>query len=136
MSARATAIAACLVLLPLAAHAGKPRPEARCGIEPVSTRLSASGFLVDFRYRVTDAELAKPLFHDGIHPTLTDRKTGRKLATSSDSKLGSLRSSPRTTPTVGRTYYVLFSNSERSLRAGSRVEVAMGSCRLRHLRVE
>lgn len=139
MTARAATFAFLLALAPIALAHGATVPKARiaasCGVVPVSTRLSANGFLVDFRYRVTDAELAMPLFRDGVKTSLVDRTTGKKLLSPSDSKLGSLRSSPRTTPTAGKVYYILFSNPARMLHAGSRVDVTMGSCRLRQLLV-
>jgi hypothetical protein len=110
-------------------------PYSKFGIEPVSVQLAASGYFVNFRYRVVDAKRATQLFHDGIKPTLKDHESGQTLAMPADTKLGGLRASPRSAPTPGKLYYVLFSNPTKTVRSGSHVDVAIGPCELKDLAV-
>jgi hypothetical protein len=95
------------------------------GIEPVSIRTTAGGYLLDFRYRVVDAVKAAPLFQPDIKPVLVDAATGKSMAMSHDDKLGALRASSRSEPVNGKEYYVLFSN-KGALQKGSKASVAMG----------
>jgi hypothetical protein len=107
-------------------------PTARWGITPVSVRPAAGGNLLYFRYRVVDAKRARPLFDKSVKPTLVDRQTGAIARMPEDTRLGALRSSPRTTPVNGKEYYVLFAN-RAGVKAGGRVDVSLGDCTLRDL---
>jgi hypothetical protein len=127
--------------LTLAAGRTVPTPqrtpaERKWGIAPVSVRPAAGGFMIYFRYRVLDVDKVRPLFRDDIKPFLVDRTTGASLAMPADTKLGGLRSSPRTAPAVGKEYYVLFANSSKAVKKGSKVDVVMGKCRLANLEVQ
>jgi hypothetical protein len=110
-------------------------PADQWGIEPVSIRTSAGGYLLDFRYRVVDSEKAKALFDPRVKASLVDAATGKSLTVSQDAKLGALRASPRSAPVNGKEYYVLFSNAGR-LQKGSRAAVALGDCTLPDLVVQ
>jgi hypothetical protein len=105
---------------------------ARWGITPVSVRPAAGGNLLYFRYRVVDAKRAKPLFDKSVRPRLVDRQTGAVAKMPEDTRLGALRSSPRTTPVNGKEYYVLFAN-HTGVKSGGRVDVSLGDCTLRDL---
>jgi hypothetical protein len=140
---RIASVAACwLALAPLSpAYAGAKSPgakslEKKWGIQPVSVRLAASGYMVYFRYRVVNTDLAKPLFRDGMKPLVVDRTSGQKLAMPSDTKLGGLRSSPRTAPANGKEYYVLFSNPAKVVKQGSHIDVELGDCKVTDLAVK
>lgn len=109
---------------------------ARFGVEPVSMRLAQAGYMVYFRYRVTDAAKAKPLFHDGVKMYAVDRQTKAQLTIPSDTKLGSLRASPRSKPANGREYYVLFANPRHAVHKGSHLDVTLGELKLKDLAVE
>lgn len=120
-----------------APRAAPPAPaEERWGIRPLSVRPASGGYLVAFRYRVTDAGKARALFDEKLKPVLVDHETGASLAMPEDTKLGALRSSPRTRPEDGKQYFVLFRNDARAVKRGSRVDVVMGGCRLEDLVVE
>ena len=54
--------------------------EERWGVKPLSIRLSAEGYMLDFRYRVLDPEKAMPLFDRKIKPYLVDEATGAMFA--------------------------------------------------------
>jgi hypothetical protein len=144
-------LAWCLAATPLAAGAGgngpKPAnaslsaaksesPERTWGVRPVSIRTTAAGYMLYFRYKVVDAEKAKPLFDRRIKPVLFDHATGARLSMPEDSKLGALRATPRNPPVNGKEYYVLFSNPAGRLKKGSEVSVAIGDCKSGRLVVE
>ncbi len=107
----------------------------RWGIEIASLRLSAQGSFVDFRYRVLDAEKAAPLSSHDWRPYLIDQQTGNRLSVPSTPKLGALRqTAQRLTP--GRIYYIFFGNGQGLVKAGSKVTVVVGDCRIENLTVE
>lgn len=126
----------------VAPSAGATAPPARTpiekqwGIRPVSIRPASGGYLLYFRYQVLDAAKARALFDEKVKPVLVDRETGTSLAMPEDTKLGALRSSPRTRPEEGKQYFVLFRNATRSVKKGSRVDVVMSGCEMKDLVVE
>jgi hypothetical protein len=111
-------------------------PEKDFGVKAVSLRESAGGYMLDFRYKVVDVEKAKALFRAGVKPRLVDEKAGWALNVPDDTKLGSLRSSPRSAPENGKQYYVLFGNSEKVIKKGSKVAVSIGDCTFRNVIVQ
>ena len=80
--------------------------EEKWGIRPLSVRQTADGHMIDFRYRVTDAEKASPLFHPTIKPLIIDENTGAIMAVPNVPKVGSMRSTRK--PIKDRNYAVLF----------------------------
>jgi hypothetical protein len=60
------------------------------GIELVAMRSTAAGHMVDFRYRVLDAEKAAPLFKRQTKPYLIHQGSGKVLAVPNTAKIGSL----------------------------------------------
>ena len=106
------------------------------GVRSVSVRPVAGGTLLYFRYEVVDAAKARPLFSAAVKPRLVDQASGLALSMESDTKLGALRSSPRTDPVNGKQYFVLFSNPQQRVQKGSTVDVALGDCTLKGLVVD
>jgi hypothetical protein len=111
------------------------QPGAEWGIEVSGLRLSAAGYMLDFRYQITDLEKAKPFMDPSVKPYLIDQATGAKMYVPSPPKIGSLRQTSRQ-PKPGRSYFVLFANPGRFVKRGSAVTIAMGACELRDLIVE
>ena len=105
------------------------------GIEAVSVRLTSAGYMLDFRYRVVDAERAAPLLDRSTTPVLIDQATGNRLCVPSPPKVGALRQAPRVT-SPDRTYFIMFANPGRAITTGSRVTVEVGELRLENLLVE
>ena len=99
--------------------------ESRFGIHVESIRLSAAGYMVDLRYRVTDPAKAANLTKRGIVSYLVDRQTGHRFQTPIAPKTGALRAST-TNPRTDRVYFAFFANPGRQLQRGSQVEVVMG----------
>jgi hypothetical protein len=102
--------------------------EQRFGVKAVSIHPVAGGNLVYFRYKVLDADRAAPVLGLKGAPVLKDHATGVALQVPSDTKIGALRSSPKTPPMNGKEYFVLFSNPQLAVKPGSAVDVAMGDC--------
>jgi hypothetical protein len=105
------------------------------GITVLGVQLSAAGYMLDFRYKVTDPEKALPLMSRDAKTYLVDQETGAKLYVPSPPKVGQLRQKS-SQPQVGRTYFILFANPGRFIKVGSKVTVAIGDCRIENLIVE
>lgn len=104
------------------------------GIELLSMRSTAFGHMLDFRYRVLDAEKAAPLFERKVKPYLIHQGSGKALAVPNTNKLGSLRNS--NTPQQGRTYWMFFGNSHGVVKKGDLVTVAIGDFQAKDIKVE
>jgi len=104
------------------------------GIELIAMRSTAYGHMVDFRYRVLDAEKAAPLFVRKTKPYLIHQESGKALAVPNTAKLGSLRNS--NIPPQGRTYWLFFGNSQGLIHKGDKVTVAIGDFRATDIEVE
>jgi len=105
------------------------------GIKVEGIRLSAAGYMLDFRYRVLDPVKAAPLLDPKIQPYLLDEASGAQLAVPDAPKVGRLRATSRNKVITGRTYYMLFANPGRYLKAGSKVTVVAGDARISDLTV-
>jgi hypothetical protein len=112
-----------------------PAPGEAAGIRVTAVRVSAAGRVVDFRFRVTDAEKARALLATHLEVYALDQATGTKLPVPSSGKIGPLRQSARGA-VVGRVYFVLFANTNRVVVPGSRLTVVLGDLRLPDLVVE
>ena len=104
------------------------------GIKPVSIRLTAEDFFIDFRYRVIDPQKAKEVLRRDSKAYLMDLASGKVLPVPV-TKLGPLRGIDDA-PDPGRVYTVLFSNVNKTVEKGNRVTVVMGELRLENLTVE
>ena len=62
-----------------AASEGRLRLEETWGIQVEGIRLSAAGYMLDFRYRVLDPEKAAALFDRKTKPYLIDQESGAKF---------------------------------------------------------
>lgn len=127
-----------------AAPAPAPRSAARAqapgkklGIHITALRLTAAGYMVDVRYRVTDPERAKT-FAGGKHTEvfLVDEATGTRLGVPTTPKLGPLRQRLKGDVRSDREYFVLFANPGRQLRPGNQVTLVAGNVRIPHLAVQ
>jgi hypothetical protein len=108
--------------------------EERWGIKPLAIRLTAEGYMLDFRYHVVDAEKAAPFFKPQIKPYLIDEASGAVMAVPNVPKVGSMRSTRK--PLKDRGYAILFSNPQKHIKPGSKVTVVIGDIKVEHLVVE
>jgi hypothetical protein len=103
------------------------------GIEVFGVHLTAAGYMLQFDYKVLDAKKAEALFDRRIKPYLLDTKTGAKFLVPAPEKVGQLRNV--NTPEAGRTYWVLFANPAKMIKAGTQVDVVIGDFRAAGLTV-
>ena len=105
------------------------------GIRVESLRLTAADYMLDLRYRVTDPERAVPFFSRKTELQLVDPVSGARLAVPNTPKLGRLRQVARK-DMPDRSYFVLFANPGRFLKAGSQVNLVAGDIHIAQLTVE
>jgi hypothetical protein len=104
------------------------------GVDSLTVKYTESGELIRFSYRVTDPDKAATLSNDKAEPSLIDPEAGVKLVVPQMANIGKLRQSGP--PTVGKSYWIAFSNSGRRVRPGHRVDVEIGNFRAQGLVVE
>jgi hypothetical protein len=106
----------------------------RWGVEITALRRTVHGHMLDFRYKVLDADKAKSLFVRKTKPSLIHEATGKVLAVPNTAKVGPLRNS--NAPKEGRIYWMFFGNAGNLVKAGDKVTVAIGDFRAEGLTVE
>ena len=106
----------------------------RWGIDNIVVRVTASGSLIRFSYRVVDAEKAALINDKSKPPYLIEEKMGIALQIPQMEKVGQLRQTAR--PENGRAYWMAFSNKGRLIKPGNRVDIVIGSFRINDLVVE
>lgn len=104
------------------------------GVDQLSAKLTESGALVRFSYRVIDPTKAKALQDQAAAPTLTDEAAHVALVVPTLEKVGPLRQTMAAE--AGKSYWVAFSNKGSKVKAGERVAVVVGPLRVDGLIVE
>jgi hypothetical protein len=94
------------------------------GIDKMKVSYTSSGNLIRFSYRVSDAQLAKPLASKEDTPMLVGVRSRAVLQIPVMDKVGALRQA--TAPEVGHEYWMMFSNKGNLVRPGDRVNVIIG----------
>ena len=106
------------------------------GIRPEALRLSAAGYVLDFRYRVVDPARAAPLLDGRKRPFLVDGR-GASLGVPDTPILGSLRQTSRNGKVAtDHSYFIIFANPGKYLRSGDRVTLVVGDSKVTDLTVE
>ena len=109
-------------------------PAQESGMQVTAVRLSASGHMIDFRYRITDSDKASGLLKRGEATFLIHEASGAKLPVS-NTKYGPMRQTA-VKPQANRIYFILFSNSTAIVKPGDKVTVVIGDFKVEHLTVE
>jgi len=109
--------------------------ENQWGVQLHGIRLTAAGYMVDFRYRVTDPDKAMALRQRGEKAILIDQASGTELPVTTFTKLGRMRSTG-SKPQVDKVYPIMFTNIGRRIQQGSEVTVVIGEFRAENLVVE
>ncbi len=104
------------------------------GIQIQGIRLTASGYMIDFRYLVVDSKKAERLFDRKIKPYLIHQKTKAKFMVPNPPKTGPLRNSNQ--PQQGRVYWMFFGNPGKYVKSGDKVTVIIGEFKAPGLVVE
>ena len=94
------------------------------GIEILFVRATAAGYMLEFRYKVLDPEKAAPLFVRKTKPVMIDAKSGTELIVPTPAKTGALRNSD--TPLADHDYWMFFSNPNKIVQPGDRVNLQIG----------
>ena len=104
------------------------------GVEVLGLRLTAANMMMDFRFRVIDAEKALPLFDHRIKPYVVVDRSDIKLPVPMGAKVGSFRPTNRgKNITSGRNYYMIFGNPDRHVQEGETVTVVIGDFKVEGL---
>jgi len=104
------------------------------GVDIVGVKAVESGAMLRFSYRVVDAQKAQALNDKKSTPYLYDLNSHVRLEVPSMEKVGQLRQSANVEE--GRVYWMVFSNKERLVKPGTRVDVRIGQFIAQGLLVE
>jgi len=104
------------------------------GVEVLYVRQTAAGYMLEFRYKVLDANKAKALFERQTKPLLTHAESGARLVVPTPAKTGALRNS--NPPLAGHTYWMFFANPGRLVQPGDHVNIDIGEFRVAGLVVQ
>ena len=94
------------------------------GIDSLNVKWTESGEVIRFSWRVLDPQRAKALNDKTTNPSLIDPRAGVSLVVPQMEKIGALRNS--STPEVGKSYWMAFSNKGLLVKRGDRVVVLVG----------
>lgn len=124
--------------MPVSAKGATGRPLAELGIEFVGLHLTAENFMVDLRYRITDAAQSKQLVDRNVQAVLVNEATGDRYYVPRAPKVGPLRQTATAARPVqlGKVYFMLFANPDRRLRVGEKVTLYAGDSVLKELVVQ
>jgi hypothetical protein len=114
--------------------------EREWGIKLLSLRVTAAGYVLDFRYKVLDPKKAAPIVQRQFSPTpyVVVERSGAKLGVPFTDKAGSLRSSVETPEQIkrGRNYTALFANPGQYVKPGEKVTIVFGGFKAEHVTVQ
>ena len=114
-----------------------PSVEATYGIYVEGLRLTAAGSMLDFRYRVLDAQKAAPFLNGKIQPYLLDEARSAKLGVPNTPTLGRIRQTSRNNVIhTDRSYFIMFGNPGKALQSGDKVALLLGQVKITDLTVQ
>jgi hypothetical protein len=105
--------------------------EADWGIKVESARLSAAGYMVDFRFCVLDAVKAARIFDRKVMPYMIDQATGAKFIVPNPPKVGQLRSGGNIKE--GKIYFIFFANPSKYVKSGNKITVEIGDFKVQDI---
>jgi hypothetical protein len=108
--------------------------EGTYGIRVEGLRLTAAGSMLDFRYRVLDAQKAAPFLNGKIQPSLLDEARSARLGVPDTPTLGRIRQTSRNGVIhTDRSYFIMFGNPGKALKSGDRVALLLGPVKITDL---
>jgi len=111
--------------------------ETTYGIKVEGLRLTAAGSMLDFRYRVLDAQKAAPLLNGKIQPSLLDEARSARLGVPDTPTLGRIRQTSRNgVINTDRSYFIMFGNPGKALQSGDKVSLLLGPVKITELTVQ
>lgn len=106
------------------------------GVKLLSLRLSTAGYMMDFRFRVLDADKALPLFDYRNKPYVVVDRSKARLPVPMAAKIGAFRPTNRGKNIVAdKNYYMMFANPDQHVKAGDKVTLIIGDFKVDHLTV-
>ena len=106
------------------------------GVEILGLRLTSANNMMDFRFRVLDADKALTLFDHRIKPYVIVDRSQIKLPVPMAAKVGAFRPTNRgKNIKADKNYYMLFGNPDRYVQPGETVTVVIGDFVVEHLQV-
>ncbi len=109
--------------------------EEKWGIKVLGIRLTGAGYMLNFRYKVVDAEKVLAFMGPRTKPYLIHQETGLKFLVPSMAKVGALfQRMSKAVP--DRIYFALFDNPSMLAKSGSEVTVVIGDCEIKNLVVQ
>lgn len=96
------------------------------GIQLVMLRISAGGYMIEFRYKVLDVDKATVLSVNKEFPHLLSMKSKAKLDVPYGSTVGYLKSN-RKFLKLNRNYITMFANENRHMLPGDQVRIMVGN---------
>jgi hypothetical protein len=106
------------------------------GVKLISLNLTSAGFMMDFRFRVLDADKALSLFDHRIKPYVVAERSSIKLPVPMAAKVGAMRPTNRgKNIKADKNYYMIFANPDRHVKRGEKVTVIIGDFKVEHLTV-
>ncbi len=106
------------------------------GVKLISLNLTSAGFMMDFRFRVLDADKALSLFDHRIKPYVVAERSNIKLPVPMAAKVGAMRPTNRgKNIKADKNYYMIFANPDRHVKSGEKVTVIIGDFKVDHLTV-
>ncbi|MET0026517.1 MAG: hypothetical protein ABW101_02675 [Candidatus Thiodiazotropha sp.] len=123
------------VVLPPMVTADKAREIAeKWGVELISLRLTAAGYMIDFRFKVLDVDKSKVFFSTQVKPQLVVEKSNAKLPVPMAAKVGAFRTTDRgRNIKPDRIYYIVFANPDAHVKSGETVTMVVGDFKEAHL---
>ncbi|MES9815623.1 MAG: hypothetical protein ABW155_03160 [Candidatus Thiodiazotropha sp.] len=108
--------------------------EDKWGIRLVSLRLTAAGYMIDFRFRVLNVEKSKNFFDQRVKPHLVVERSNAKLPIPMAAKVGAFRTTNRgQNIKPNKTYYMVFGNPDAHVKSGEKVTMVVGDFKAEHL---
>lgn len=101
----------------------------------IRVALTGYGNMVDFRYKVLDPVKAAPMKELNLKPLLLDETTGARLHVPTSPKVGPMRHVSRDL-VAGKTYFMIFANTQHHVRSGDKVSVVVGGIHTASVTVE
>ena len=108
--------------------------EQNAGMEVVSLRPAAEGYMLDFRMKVVDPQKAVEVLSRKHKAYLTEVESQMTLEVPV-TKAGPMRQTTLE-PKLGQIYFVLFGNPGKIIKPGQTVDVTIGPMKLTGLRVQ
>ena len=110
--------------------------EEEWGVQVLGIKVTAAGMMLDFRFRVVDADKAMSLFDHRIKPYIVAERSKAKLPVPMAAKVGAFRPTNRgRNIRAGRNYYMIFGNPDRHVSAGEKVSIYIGDFVVENLTV-